>query len=439
MKNLQILAIASLMIFAAGPLQSQPILTLEEAIQAALEKNYHIRIARNDVEIAENNVTHGNAGFLPEVGITVDQNYSKTDSRQEFIGNTTSEVENARASSFQANAGAAWTIFDGMLMFQQYEQLKGLQNQEQLMMQLEMENTIANVMDVYYQIILLNENIRAIEEALAVSRELHDLAATKRDIGAGSGLDLLQAEVDVNEDESALLDQQEQLALARIRLNELLAQPAETEFRVTDTILIDQSLEYAALAELSMSQNTAVEISKTNEQLASLDLKAVRSQHFPTVQLNLGYYYNTSQSESGFLLNNKQNGLEYGATLRYNIFNGFNVQRQKENAKISIQSASLSREALEMNVKSELLAAYTKYENNLAKLQLEERNLQAAERTLDITLERYRLGDIAGIELREVRQRYLSAQSRYVLSVYNAKSAEVELRRLSGELVQFTR
>ena len=47
---------------------AQPILTLEEAVRIALENNYDIRIAANSLTIDRNNVTYGNAGFLPSVG-----------------------------------------------------------------------------------------------------------------------------------------------------------------------------------------------------------------------------------------------------------------------------------------------------------------------------------------------------------------------------------
>ena len=44
---------------------AQDTLRIEEAVQKGLEKNFAIRIARNNAEIAGNNNTLGNAGFLP--------------------------------------------------------------------------------------------------------------------------------------------------------------------------------------------------------------------------------------------------------------------------------------------------------------------------------------------------------------------------------------
>src|ERR1700754_3601960 len=106
---------ALLILFLAAGIpaaHAQENLTLEESIRIALEHNYGVRIARSEAEIAKNDVTLGNAGFLPEINATATYSGGSSKTRQEY--NTGSVIDRAGASStnLSSRIGLDWTLFD---------------------------------------------------------------------------------------------------------------------------------------------------------------------------------------------------------------------------------------------------------------------------------------------------------------------------------------
>jgi len=78
---------------------------------------------------------------------------------------------------------------------------------------------------------------------------------------------------------------------------------------------------------------------------------------------------------------------------------------------------------------------YQSYLNALRLIELEQQSLDIAEQSQEIALERFRLGTIDSIELREAQQTLINAENRLIIAQVEAKNAETELLRLSGQLV----
>src|SRR5690606_7721308 len=110
------------------PASAQELLTAEEAVRIALENNYSIQIARNELEIDRTGVSWGNAGILPSVGLTGTSSNSIQSTRQTRADGNIVEVDNARNNNLNYGVVADWTLFDGFRMFARYDQLKELEN-----------------------------------------------------------------------------------------------------------------------------------------------------------------------------------------------------------------------------------------------------------------------------------------------------------------------
>jgi len=126
---------------------------------------------------------------------------------------------------------------------------------------------------------------------------------------------------------------------------------------------------------------------------------------------------------------------EYGASLAFTIFDGFERQRRVENARVRVQTARYLRSDAEARLSAEITGAFDRYRNRVAVVDLELENVSAASANVDIALERFRLGTITSVELREVQQQQIRAESRLLDARFEAKRAETELLRLTGQLV----
>jgi outer membrane protein len=190
---------------------SQELLTPEQAVAIALENNYSIRIARNQAEMAANNVAYGNAGFLPSVDLGASHNSNIQNARQEYLSGQINERDNAKSSSLNMNAALNWTLFDGLAMFVTYEKLKEFEEMGELAARAAIERTIVNVLTSYHDLVRQKQRLQVIDKSIAISEERIRLADEKFQLGAASRLDILQAQVDYNTDRSDLLNGQELL------------------------------------------------------------------------------------------------------------------------------------------------------------------------------------------------------------------------------------
>lgn len=424
---------ALLIIFAIQPVKAQVLLTIEDAIQIGLEKNYGIQISRNIAEQAENNRSVGNAGFLPTIALTTTHTERVEDSEFEAGGESRS-TSGARSSNTNAAINLNWTLFDGLQMFSTYDKLSVLRDVSNQELRFDMEALVARISLAYYNIIRINEQLKILGNNIEVSEERIEIEETKLDLGSGSQYDLLQARSDLNADRAAFIRERNQLSQAKITLNELLSREPGEEFDVTSEINVNRSLVRDDLYRRLITENTELTIARLQKDITRLEIREIRGERFPEISLTSGYSFNRSENDGGFIRFNETTGFSIGLTARVNLFDGFNLNRRVQNAQINQKNAEISFEMQKLNLESEFSAIYRSYENALELVDLERDNFDNAEQTLDIALERFRLGTISSLEFREAQRTFLEAENRLINVLYDAKVAETELLQLSGDL-----
>jgi len=428
--------------FTITSLFAQNTLTLEQVIAMALEKNYAIRISEKQIRIAENDNTLGNAGFLPTVTAAAQKNYTTSHLRQEFFNALQPPLDRAGVNNNNSNSGATlnWTIFDGMGMFVAQDQLEELERSGRTNAKITIENTVADISSAYYEIIRQYQRVRALRNALDISKDRLELAQAFYDVGTGSKVDFINAQVDYNGDSAAYIAQEQTLRNAKIDLNALLARNTTEDFEVSDTTIVRRDISIDDLRQSLLAQNPNLVFAAQQRRLAELNVKALTAQQYPQVDLLGGFNYNTSNNQAGFGLKKGRNDVwSYGARVSVNVFDGFNQRRRIQNAKIN----SLIVEDQESDTKNQLLAAFDRsvlsYRNSLQLVVLEQANTKLARQNVDIAFERYRVGNSTSYEFREVQRNTVAAETRLIEAEYNAKLAEIELLRLSGGMLEEVR
>lgn len=423
-----------LLLYSVNKSQAQELLTLEDAVKIALERNYDIKLSANDLRINKNNVNLANAGLLPAVTGNFTNNNSLQNSRQVRADGEVTERNNARSSNLNYGIGLNWTIFDGFGMFARYDQLHEFEKLGEANLQLTILARVADVITNYFALVQQQQQLKANLTAIDISRFRVKTAQSRFEIGKAARLEVLNAQVDFNTDTTNYLRQQDLYRNTQIALNELLAREMNVAFKVADTVIIDDKLTLAQVSERAMRQNPSLQAALVSRRIAELDLKQVRANRLPRIGLNTGYNFNQSQSALGFATQNTGRGLTYGVTASVNIFNGFLQRRNEQNAALGIDNAQLNLNKINQSITAQLAAAYQTYSTNLSLVKLETNNQEIAQRNLDITLEKFRLGSIAPIELREAQLNLVAAQVRLSTAIYQAKLAEVSLKEIAGAL-----
>jgi outer membrane protein, adhesin transport system len=435
----KIFALLTFMLFLVNNAFTQEVYDLNRCIQTGLERNFNLKVVRNNEAISVNNYTPGNAGMLPEVTASNRFGGTLNSTVQNFEDGTSAAGGYLHNRSGSAAVNLGMTIFRGFQVQNTYQKLGQQVELEGLKTQMAIENLVADIVseyNYYLQQLTLYDNLAY---SVSLSRERARIDEQRYLLGSGSKMQLLQSLVYLNADSSRLARQSEVLRSSQIRLNELMAaeNPGEDITLKDSLIHINENLDYDALLAETLAENTGLQIALKNRIITELDYKIIESRSYPYLNLTTGYGYNYNAYQTGNLLNQHMHGMNYGLTLGLDIFDGFNRRRERSNARIEIENRQIRYQEVEQSVKGDLLTIFYAYENNLRLLKLEEQNLEVARENLEIAVERYKLGSLAGLELREVQKSLLDAEERLILVKYLTKIAEISLLQISGNIMEY--
>jgi outer membrane protein TolC len=418
--------------------QAQQVITLEEAIQQGISKQYSIQISRQRERIAANENSLGNAGFLPTITGTATKNYTISGLDQSFFGGLRPPLVQSGVNSNSGNAGVvmAWTLYDGQGMFILRDRFKELQNLGAKQTETNIENLIALISSTYYDLIRQNLRVNNFKKGLEISNDRLKLAKDRYEVGQGSKVDYYSAQVDYNEDKALLIAQEQSFTNTKIGFNTILIKDYKSDFQINTNIDLLPKLKLGELKMSALSQNPTLIGAILSKKISDLDTKSLQSQQKPQIDLLAGYAMNNVANGAGFGVEKGSSDVfNYGLRATINIFDGYNQKRRIQNAKINAEIAAIQIEDLKNALLSALERTYVTYENSMNLIQLETENYTIAKQNIDIAFDRFKVGIATSYELREVQRNAVAAETRLIEAKFAAKSAEIELIRLSGNLM----
>ena len=420
-------------------LAAQQYYTLKSCLETGLEQSYSIRIVRNEEQISKNNATIANAGYLPTLDLSAGYTGNLNDT--ENTTRTTNEISRTTGvfdQTLNAGLNLGWTLFDGFKIQANHQRLKELKKQGETLTRIAIEDFIAGLTAEYYNYIRQQIRLKNFHYAMSLSKERLRIVEERYLVGNFSRLDLQQARVDYNADRAQYMKQQEAVETSRIRLNELMAnQNMSQPISVNDSIIdLKSLLSYDTLWESTLNNNATLLKSEHNKTLADIELKMVKSRNFPYLKVNGGYSHTWNKYEISSTSRRYNQGLNVGVTIGMNLFDG-NRRRESKNAHIAIENARLEQEELTQALQADLSTLWQAYENNLRMLKLERENLSVAIENHEIASERYMLGNLSGIEMREAQKSLLDAEERILTAEYDTKMCEISLLQLSGGITEY--
>ena len=439
MKRTTLFLIAITCTVLALQAQPAPVYTLKSCLEQGLLNNYSLRIARNEEQVSRNNATLGNAGYLPTLDLSAGYKgtLNDTETKIRATGETTKD-HGVFDQTMDAGINLNWTIFDGFNITANYQKLKELDRQGETNTRIAIEDLVANIAAEYYNFVQQKIRLKNFRYAVSLSKERLRIVEERYHIGNFSRLDYQQAKVDFNADSAQYMKQQELLHTSRIELNELMANKDVDElFIIQDSLIsIDKILNFDELWNATLAINASLLQSEQNQTLARLDYKKVCSRDYPYLKLNGGYGYTLNKYDISANSRRSNLGLNVGVTVGFNLFDG-NRRRERRNASIAVQNARLEREQVEQTLRADLSNLWQAYQNNLQMLNLERQNLIAAKENHEIAMERYMLGNLSGIEMREAQKSLLDAEERILSAEYDTKLCEISLLQISGKVMQY--
>lgn len=423
-----------------------PLLPKSDAVATMLENNFGIKLANNNLEVAENNTDILNSGYLPSVFFLGGANFDRTNTNVDFGGALNQDgtvrpdvvIDGAETTRYNASINMDYTLFDGLGRYYNFKQLKEQYNLTELQARETIENTMVQLFSVYYEVARIEENLNVLEEALEISRNREKRAEYQFEYGQVNKLEVLNAQVDIITDSINIMTARQDLRNVQRDLNVVLARELE-DFRRADTtvtfvsdLLIDSYIEKASDNNVSLLQ--------VNQDILITDyqIKQAKGLFLPTIGLTGSYGWNQSINPASAFFpstTNKSNTLAVGANLRWNLFDGGSSVIGYKNAKIALDSQQLIKEQLEQQVYRDISNARGNYTNALAIYRLQAQNVATTQANFERSEERLKLGQITSIEFRQAQLNLLNALTTKNAAKYTAKLAELQLLQLTGQLL----
>ena len=431
----------------ATPLAAQDsLLSREQALQLALENNFGIQVAKNQVDIAGNSSSILNSGFLPSLTASAGAVYNRDDSTIEFPGQLLengqprpdTELNKAEAQRYNSGLRVDYILFDGLGRLYNYKSLKAQYALSELQARETIENTMLQLFSVYFEVARLTENEKVLEEALNISRDRITRAEYAFEFGQNTKLDILNAQVDVTNDSINLLNARQQLANTKRDLNVVLSQNLNTTFEVDTIVRFIPRLQLESYISEAETNNVAVLQAERNLAINEYDIKVSRSGYLPTVGLSGTYGWNLNQSAASAFFpgtNTETWNMNLGATLTWNLFDGGGTTVRLKNAKIAYENQELLSKQVALEVERDIQNAVAIYENRLEIYRIQEQNVITNQNNFERSREQFQLGRITSIEFRQAQINLLNAQTNKTLAKYDAKLAELQLLQLTGQLL----
>lgn len=432
--------------FSSTVFSQEKFLTKDDAINLVLENNFGIKVAKNQVEIADNNQSILNSGYLPTLSGSASAAYNRDDSTIEFPGQINDDgssraditLDKAEAQRYNSTLSLNYVLFDGLGRLYNYKSLKEQYQLSELQARETIENTMLQLFSVYFQVARLTENREVLKQALQISRDRYTRAEYAFEFGQNTKLDILNAQVDITNDSIAMLTMEQQLINAKRDLNVILNQNLNETFQVDTIVQFIPELRLEDYLSQAAVNNVAMLQTEKNLKINEYDIKVNKSGYLPQIGLTGSYGWNLNQSAASAFFpgtNNTTYNMGLNASLTWNLFDGGSTTVRVRNAKIAYENQEILKEQIALEVDRDIQNAKAIYNNLIAIFQIQEQNVLTNQNNFERSREQFQLGRISSIEFRQAQINLLNASTNKNLAKYDAKLAELQLLQLTGQLL----
>ncbi len=443
------LLLCSLILLLCTCVSAQTALSLSDAIQQGLQNNYQIRIAANELEVARSNDNYALTGKKPTISLGISPGIA-------YRNNSNPASIVAKSSTFSYNiapsANLNWTLFNGGRIEMNKERFATLADLSAGQLQLQVENSIADIIDAYYNAVVQQEQIGVFQRVLNLSRDRINYQAVRREFGQGGTFDELQANDAYLSDSTSLVLQQLNYDNA---IRNLLQLMGEEDFDQSITLtteldLEEQTFSAEELDRKMLATNSQLRTLRVNQQLADINTRLIEAENKPTVALTAGasFDYSLATGTQTFVFGDAPPDArdlpgvgattlsgQLGLTVNYLLFDGGARDVRAQTSKLQELTSRLNVDATEQQLRALLQNTLARYNNQREIVSITRRLITNAERNIEVSEERFKGGTINSFDYRQIQLAYVNAEFQLLSSLLNLQNTETELLRLTGQIV----
>ena len=423
-----------------NPLFSQSTLSLEDVLATSIKENIDIKIKTNELSQVKNYEKVGVLGVLPKIKLNGSASGNQGTSSLEFATDDFPTIDDAdsESKSINGNVEFSYNLFNGLGSIYTYQKLKRQSDLKSVELLIQIEQILVKTAKQYFDVAYLQENNKIISEVLDISKDRYNRIKVQNEFGNASKLDLLSAEIDLNNDSVKLMNSEYELEEAKRQLNQTLNKSLDSEFNVENSVNINRNLIYSDLKQETLKNNNNILFQQYIVEIAKKDKKINSVSILPRVNISAQYGYNNTESNTSIILDQTNLGLTGFINFSWDIFDGLANRKITQNTKIQIESNKLQLDAINLQIEQEFNSTYQQYLNNVSLIDIEKRNLETSEKFFERAKEQFYQGQLSRNDFRLAQTDLSMSKNRLNQTKYKAKIAELNLYRLSGKIIENT-
>ena len=430
----------SIIMLLTNSLFSQSTLSLEDVLATSIKENIDIKIKTNELSQVKNYEKVGVLGVLPKIKLNGSASGNQGTSSLEFATDDFPTIDDAdsESKSINGNVEFSYNLFNGLGSIYTYQKLKRQSDLKSVELLIQIEQILLKTAKQYFDVAYLQENNKIISEVLDISKDRYNRIKVQNEFGNASKLDLLSAEIDLNNDSVKLMNSKYELEEAKRQLNQTLNKSLDSDFNVENSVNINRDLIYSDLKQETLKNNNNILFQKYIVEIAKKDKKINSVSILPRVNISAQYGYNNTESNTSIILDQTNLGLTGFINFSWDIFDGLANRKITQNTKIQIESNKLQLDAINLQIEQEFNSTYQQYLNNVSLIDIEKRNLETSEKFFERAKEQFYQGQLSRNDFRLAQTDLSMSKNRLNQTKYKAKIAELNLYRLAGKIIENT-
>ena len=422
-------------------------ITLEEAIQIALENNYQLKQAENNRSLADTRVRSAQADFLPNLsaGLSGNRNVGR-----QFIQEDLS-FDDRTTYSLGGSINSSVTVFNGFSNIANLRRAEADRSSDELQLQRLRENIMFNTASRYLQVVLNEELLKIAQSTLLASESQLEQVMAQVEVGARPIVDLYNQESAVASDELTVIQRENALDVSKAQLIRIMQDDSISDIEtsmptVEELSLVPVDLDLYDLIQAALTRRSDFRAQEYDIESNRQNYRIARAQFLPTVNASAGISarYSDQFSFMGesvpfadqFFDQNVTRNL--GFNIQIPIFTRWNTRTTVQAAHVQLRNSELQLDNVRFQISEEVRQAYSDYQSIVKELESTEKALRAAERAYETEQQRYEVGSSTLIELNLANANYVQAQSNRIQAIYNFVFQEQLLDYFLGQLDQFS-
>jgi outer membrane protein TolC len=412
-------------------------MTLEECVARTLEVNPKVLDRAEGVNLAAGGIEEARSGFLPKLELSGAYNFAEKTQRVQFpgAGGEPQEFELDFTLDYSFSASLTQPLYTGGAVSSSYKISKYVRDIAESELEATQSNLALAVLVQFYGVLAAREAIVVAEEAIQNAEEHYAVTQARYNAGEVSEYDVMRAEVAVVNLRPVLIRARNLLEVSELSLKNYMMMEPEAEIDFVGVLEErDYEVDPRRAVDLAFENRPEMRMVRVQTEIAEESVSLAESGWRPMFALQGTYDIRSNElSLSGDDWDDSYAGY---LVLSWAVFDGLRTRAQVSQARSARRQADIAVEdfkrAIELEVRSALLDAESARET----LRSQERNVETAQRGLEIVDERYATGLATSLEVVDARLALITAEENRISALFDFNVSTARLMKAVGVLLR---